>query len=151
MSPPGARHGNLQSRLAVALGSMGETKGHGQSYTEVGSVLRRNPDHVLGPDAAFVANRSLPAAISSEGFLETIPELVVEIRSKNDAKAEIEAKVAEYISAGVLQVWIVDPASETIAEHRPNLPPRTLGKGDALQCEDIIPGFRLELAELFRE
>ena len=151
MAPPGATHGNLQAIFGGELLMQGQKKGHGKAYTEVGVVLARRPDHVLGPDAAFVASRSLPSRISSEGFLETIPELVVEIRSKNDTKAEIETKVADYLKAGVELVLVVDPASETVAEHRPNSPPQTLGKDDALQCETIIPGFRLSLAELFRE
>ena len=151
MSPTGARHGSLQSRLAAALILMGETKGHGRTYTEVGIVLERSPDHVVGPDTAFVMARSLPAGISSEGYLDTIPELVVAIRSKNDTNAEIDEKVADYLKAGAQLVWAVDPEAETVAEHRPQSRPRTLGTTDTLACDDIIPGFRLPLAELFRE
>jgi len=151
LSPPGARHGSLQVRLGAALLSQGEVNGHGKAYSKVGVVLERSPDHVLGPDAAFVMSRSLPAKISSEGFLETIPELIVEVRSKNDANAEIDQKIADYLNVGVQLVWIADPATETVVEHRPQAFPQTFGKGDSLQCEDIIPGFRLALAELFRQ
>jgi Uma2 family endonuclease len=35
----------------------------------------------------------LPAKLSREGYFETIPDLVVEIRSKNDTTPEIETKV----------------------------------------------------------
>ncbi len=63
MSPPGARHGNLQVRFGSALVTQGEAKGHGTAYTEVGIVLGRNPDHVFGADAAFAAKQSLPARI----------------------------------------------------------------------------------------
>src|SRR5436190_22752230 len=80
MSPPGATHGNLQNRIGKALGVQGEDKGHGKAYTEVGIVLARGPDHVVGADAAFVTKHSLPARESPEGYLETIPELVVEVR-----------------------------------------------------------------------
>src|SRR5687767_6280074 len=48
MSPPGATHGNLQSRIATALTTQGEEKRHGKAYTEVGNVLARNPDHLVG-------------------------------------------------------------------------------------------------------
>jgi Uma2 family endonuclease len=149
MSPPGATHGNLQSRLAAALFTQGEEKGHGKSYTEVGIVLARNPDHLVGADAAFVVKRSLPAREVKEGYLETIPELVVEIRSKNDTDTEINEKVADYLQAGVRLVWIVDPEPESVVEHRPGSPARTNQKSDTLTCEDIIPGFRLALFDLF--
>jgi len=151
VSPPGAIHGNLQSRIATALTTQGEMKGHGKAYTEVAVVLARSPDHVVGADAAFISKRSLPARQTSEGYLETIPELVVEIRSKNDTTSEIKERVADYLKAGVQLVWVVDADSEDVAEHRPNTEPRVLTTADVLTCEDIIPGFRLSLADLFRE
>ena len=150
MSPPGARHGNFQVRIGGALLAQGESKGCGKAYTEVGIVLARKPDHIVGADAAFVTSQSSPARESPEGYLETIPELVVEVRSKNDTNAEIAEKVADYLRAGTKLIWVLDPLPETVTEHRPNLQPKTLAKSAALTCEDIIPGFRLSLAELFR-
>ena len=41
----------------------------------------------------------MPIRESREGYLETIPELVVEIRSKNDSSAEINQKIAEYLAS----------------------------------------------------
>jgi Uma2 family endonuclease len=151
MSPPGAQHGNFQACIANALFAQGQMKGHGKAYTEVGVVLQRKPDHIVGADAAFVTMRSLPAREAPEGYLETIPELVVEIRSKNDTTVEIEEKVADYLRAGTKLVWVVDPEPETVTEHRPKSQPKIYGKNDALTCEDIIPGFRLTLAELFQD
>jgi Uma2 family endonuclease len=81
--------------------AQGEQKGHGKAYTEVGIVLARNPDHLVGADAAFIMNRSLPAREAPEGYLETVPELIVEIRSKNDTTTEINEKVTDYLQAGV--------------------------------------------------
>lgn len=151
MSPPGAGHGNIQARWGAELWFQGEAKKLGLAYAEVGIVLARNPDHVVSPDAAFVKNHSLPVKVSSEGFLETIPELVVEIRSKNDSTKQIAEKVADYLQAGVQLVWIVDSTAQAVTEHRGNLQPKVLGVADTLQCEDIIPNFRLSIAELFRE
>ena len=150
MSPPGATHAKLQNRLGAALFVQGEEKGHGTAYTEVGVVLGRNPDHLVGADAAFVTKRSLPAREVKEGYLETIPELVIEIRSKNDTTTEINEKVNDYLQAGVQLVWVVDPEPESVNEHRPSSLPKTHNKASALTCDDIIPGFRLALADLFR-
>ena len=151
LSPPGAIHGSLQARIAAALLNQGEAKGHGKAYTEVAVVLDRNPDHVVGADAAFIAKRSLPARESPEGYLETIPELIVEIKSKNDTTTEIVVKVQDYLQAGVNLIWVLEPAPQTVIEHRPNSQPKSYGKSDSLVCDDIIPGLRLSLADLFRE
>jgi Uma2 family endonuclease len=151
MSPTGRRHGQIHSAIAAALYTQGQQRGLGEAYVETGVVLWRNPDRMVGPDASFVMSRSLPARESSEGFLETIPELVVEVRSKNDAAAEIDDKVVDYLKAGVRIVWIVEPANELVVEHRVDRPAKMLGKADILKCEDVIPGFHLALADLFQQ
>ena len=68
MSPPGALHGSLQNRMVAALLIQGEIKGYGKAFTEVGIVLDRKPDHIVGADAAFIATRSLPARIARRIF-----------------------------------------------------------------------------------
>jgi Uma2 family endonuclease len=114
-------------------------------------VLEREPDHIVGADNAFISSRSLPARESPEGYLETIPELVVEIRSKNDTSAEIETKVADYLKASCALVWVVEPGPKCVIEHRPKAEPKTYGLTQALTCDDVIPGFRLTLTELFKD
>src|SRR5690349_251333 len=101
MAPPGGEHGRVQHRVGWVLAHYAERLGLGEAFGEVGIILRRNPDRLVGPDAAFVATRSLPVRLSSEGYLETIPELVVEVRSKNDTVPELREKIDEYLEAGV--------------------------------------------------
>lgn len=149
--PNSARHGSIQARIGAELHTLGKKHGIGRAFMNVGVVLWRRPDRVVGPDAAFVTNRSLPLRVSPEEFLETVPELVVEIRDTNDSISELRNKVADYLKAGVGLVWNVDPATESVVEHRPNGEPRSFGKRDTLQCENIIPDFQLALAELFRQ
>ena len=48
-----------------------------------------------------------------------MPDLVVEVRSKNDTAAEVESKVASYLQGGVKVVWVADPSAKTIAAYRP--------------------------------
>ncbi len=149
VSPPGAAHGFLQNLIANALTMHGQMKGFGRAYTKVGIVLKRNPDHIVGADNAFITSRSLPVRESPEGYLETIPQLVVEIRSKNDTPAEIKDKAADYLRYGVQLVWVVDPEPETVIEYRLNSTPKTYTQADKLTCDDIIPRFKLLVAELF--
>lgn len=151
ISPTGWRHGSLQTRIASALYGHGEQEGHGQVFCETGIILWRKPDRVLGPDVAFVARRSMPLQESPEGYLETIPELVVEVRSKNDSKPYVERKVADFLKAGVKIVWVVDPNAETVTDYHADVAPRVFDVSATLYCEAIIPGFSLPLAELFRE
>ena len=151
MAPPGDIHGSAQNRIGSALLVQGEMRGLGKARTEVGVIVRRSPDRLVCPDALFVATSSLPIRRSAEGYLETIPELVAEIRSPNDTGPEIQAKVDEYLGAGVRVVWVVDPAKLTVTAHRLRQSPQVFGPTDTLTVPDVIPGFQYALADLFRE
>jgi Uma2 family endonuclease len=143
MPPPGFEHAAVGLKVGAALLNLGEERGHGKATGDVGIILRRNPDHVYGADAAFIANHRLPARIAPEGYLETIPDLVVEVRSKNDTLAALARKAAEYLEAGGVVVWVADPINCNVVEHRQGAEPRTYGEDDTLTLEDIIPGFEL--------
>lgn len=148
MAPPGDIHGRRQARFSAFLFLHGEQPGHGQVRAEVGVLLRRNPDHLLGPDAAFLTTAQLPPRLSPEGYLLTVPALVVEIRSKNDTQPEIDAKVRDYLAAGAVLVWVADPDARTVTAHRANQPPAVFTVTDTLTADPVIPGFTVPVAEL---
>ncbi len=150
MAPPGDTHGAVESNLATQLKVQGEWRGLGKARCgDVAVILWRNPDRVVGADAAFIANSSLPIRVSKEGYLETIPDLVVEVRSKNDSLPEVERKVNDYLHAGVRVVWVADPAVQTVTAYRPGRPPQPFLADDTLTVEDVIPGFRLAVRDAF--
>lgn len=99
----------------------------------------------------FAAEKSLPLRISPEGYWLTIPELVVEIRSKNDSIKYIERKVEHYLKAGVELVWVVDPAVRTVTLHTAGSEPAVRGTEGVLELPGLIPGFSLPVADVFRE
>jgi Uma2 family endonuclease len=148
-SLPGDEHGAVQGNFLADLKAQGERRGLGKARGEVGVILWRNPDHVVGPEALFVANPSLPLRLSRESYLETIPDLIVEVRSKNDTQPEVDQKVADYLKAGVKVVWVADPAKETVTEYRLGQPPRVYTIVDTLTIEDIIPGFQMTVRQVF--
>ncbi len=151
MVPPGVPHGTVQLTVGAHLKMQGDLQGHGKAMTEVGVILWRGPDRVVTPDVLFLAKKSLPARISREGYLETIPELVVEVRSKNDSIKYMERKVAHYLKAGVEIVWVVDPSVKTVAVHKQTGEPSLHREGDVLELPGIIPNFSLALVDVFRE
>jgi len=144
MPPPGDIHGRRQAKIVQYLGNEAEDRGLGEVRAEVGIVLRRNPDRVVGADAAFILTASLPVRRAKEGYLETIPEIVIEIRSKN----EVRAKKQEYFDAGVKLVWVLEPDDRTVAAHEPGKPVKLFTTADTL-VTDLLPGFAVPVAKLF--
>jgi Uma2 family endonuclease len=124
-----------------------EFKGLGETCGEVGVVLSRAPDRVVGADAAFVLKESLPIRRSREDYLITIPE-IIEVRSKNDWMPELHSKCEQYLAAGSVLVWVLDPGKKTVTEHRHDATPVTWNADDVLTC-DLLPGFAEPVKHLF--
>lgn len=55
----------------------------------------------------------------------------------------------EYLASGTRLVWVVDPATRSVAVYRSRDDIRLLTEGDVLEGGDVLPGFRLSIAELF--
>ena len=149
MAPPGGDHGRKQHVVGRILDREAESKGLGRAYGEVGIVLRRNPDRVVGPAVSLIGRDQWPPKVTPEDFLETIPKLVVEIRSKNDTMPEIESKVAEYLAAGVIEVWVLDPENKSIAKHRAD-GVTLLDETEVLESE-LLPRFNVSVAQFFAD
>jgi Uma2 family endonuclease len=142
MPPLDDVHGAVECNLVYELTVQGQRAGHGKARCGgVGVILERNPDHVFGVDVLFVSNRRLPIRRSPEEYLETIPELVVEVCSKNDTRAALAIRAKDYIRAGVVVVWVVDPMKREVAEYRQGGAVRIYAGADTLTVEDVIPGF----------
>jgi Uma2 family endonuclease len=150
MAPPGFTHGFQQSAILFQLQLHGQRPGHGLAVGESGLLLGRRPDTLLAPDAAFILTKSLPVKRTKEGYLATIPELVVEVKSKNDSAKELAEKVAMYLAAGVDRVWVLDGSKKTVTVHT-SAGKATLFAADTLTADGLIPGFAVSVAELFSE
>ena len=149
MPPANFDHFNDTGRLILRVGAFVEAHGLGVVGAEGGFRLRRDPDTVLAPDVAYVRQERLPPPGQRAGFPDLAPDLVVEVLSPSNTPAEVARKVAIYLAAGTELVWVVDRPRQSVTVHRAGRPQRTLGLGDVLEGEDVLPGFGLPLAELF--
>jgi Uma2 family endonuclease len=118
---------------------------------EAGYLLARDPDTVLVPDVSIISIADAPLVQQQTGYPPVVPLLVVEVVSQSNRPAEIRRKVAIYIEAGVRLVWIVDKRQRRVTVHRADSTSAILRQadGNALDGEDVLPGFRLALADLF--
>ena len=152
MSPAADRHGEIALTIGSLLRNIVVSSRLGTVYgAETGFVLRRAPDTVLAPDASFVATGRRPPTDQRHRFSAVAPDLVVEVVSPSDRHRYVSAKVAAYLDAGVRLIWVVEPRTRTVTIHMPGLPERVVGEGQTLDGGDVLPGFTLEVAEVFVE
>ncbi len=149
MTPVGLEHGVVVVALAALLRGYATKKGLGLVCTEVGFRLSRSPDTVRAPDVAFVAKRRLPAEGVPRKFADFPPDLAVEVLSPDDTAGEILRKIEEYLAAGVALTWVVDPATRTVKVYRSLGDIQVLSADQELDGEEVLPGFRSRVAEIF--
>ena len=107
------------------------------------------PDRIRKPDASFVRRERFSPDLYGEEFMPIRPDIAVEVISKNDLAVQLEAKIEEYLEAGVPLVWVVYPESRTVQIHRADNSISRLRESDVLTGEEIFPAFRCRVAEFF--
>ena len=114
-----------------------------------GYIVGRNPDSVLAPSLGIVASAAVEAMSNDgEGYVDGAPIIAVENQDYSDDERLIARKADLHLAGGAQEFWWVRSMSDSVAVHRLGWPVHTLHVGDAL-TSDVLPGFRLELSELF--
>lgn len=151
MAPAGGEHASIAMTIGAMLWAHARARNAGTVFgSDAGFVLARNPDTLLSADVAFVRAERLPPKDRQIGFLELAPDLTVEVVSPSDRPSEVTEKVGIYLSAGVQMVLVVEPRPKTVTIHRPGQAALVRQEDDVLDCGDVLPGFRVPVAEIFR-
>ena len=145
--PPGLRHGRIALDLGRRLADHVDANHLGRVYVESGFKLASHPDTVRGPDVAFISQSRLPEP-EPVGYPAFAPDLVVEILSPTDRPGEVLGKLADWLSAGTRLVWVVDPERRLARVYRADGAEAIVTAEQALQGEDVVPGFVCPLATI---
>lgn len=147
---PGTRHGHVALHLGALLDAHVRRHRLGVALgNDSGFILSRSPDTVRGPDVSFVSRSRFDDLRDTTKAFPGAPDLAVEVLSPTNTPASIHAKVADYLAAGTRRVWVVDPEMETVVVYRSLLSPNRLETDDILDGEDVVPGFRVCVREIF--
>ncbi len=151
LSPTGHSHGWVESNIAGDLRNWVRSTRSGRVLTgEVGIYIRRNPDTVRAADVVYISNERFSGQ-GAAGYLDVPPELVVEILSPEDRWSEVMTKLDDYFSAGVDRALVVDSKQRRLFSYRSLTEVRQFTEGDVFTDEELLPGFRLPVADLFRD
>jgi Uma2 family endonuclease len=147
VSPAGGRHGAVAVRLSARLLAFVEPRGLGHVF-DSSTGFRLPGGNVRSPDVSFVSRGRFEGDELPEGFSPVPPDLAVEVLSPEDRSRDVLDKVGEYLDAGVRLVWVIDPGARSATAYRALASARTLGAGEDLEGEDVLPGFRCPLSEV---
>lgn len=145
MSPSGARHARVAAQFIASLGAHLKQGSSGAVYaTGAGFRIARQPDTVRAPDAAFVRAERV---VDTAAFFDGPPDVAFEVISPGDTYSEIVEKTLDWLRAGVQAVVVIDPRTKSVRVHRAD---GASNVEDVLEVDEVIPGWRLPLTELFQ-
>ena len=147
---PGGRHGDVAMEAGFTIKSHVKAHRLGKVYAaETGFVIEHDPDTVRCPKVSFVRADRLHLIVDDEKFLPFAPDLAVEVASPSDRPGEIAEKTARWLAAGTRMVWNLYPKTITATVHRSGAEPRTFSAEKEIDGEDVMPGFRCRVGDLF--
>ena len=100
------------------------------------------------PDVAILLERRSWEG-ESGSWIRGAPDVAVEVLSPSNTPEAMLEKMRDYFNAGALRVWTVDPKARTVTIHRADGSETIFREGDRLEYLDVLPGFALEVRELF--
>lgn len=113
-----------------------------------GGYVINGEDYI--PDVAFMSYKRQPVRPNKVAYNPVAPDLVVEVLSPGNTAKEIATKIVNYMTANTI-VWLVDPDEKTIDVWIPGQPVKRLRAGDVLEGGELLPGFKLAVADIFED
>ncbi|MDJ1180317.1 Uma2 family endonuclease [Roseofilum sp. BLCC_M91] len=152
MGNSGALHGNIAIILSSALFAVVNAQKLGIVFDSSTAFKMKNGNR-RSPDISFFAKERLQGMTElPSGFLEGAPDLVVEVLSPGNTVEEMHDKLVDYFDNGTRLAWMIHPSEHYVLVYRSaQEPDRLLKSVDALEGEEVIPGFSLPVAHLFQK
>jgi Uma2 family endonuclease len=111
MPPNKVIHADTVENLADLLKAQVDRRTVQVRVSTFGLVIRRDPLSTRVPDIAVFIRSNV---IERDGYIHSAPELVVEVLSPANTRSERAAKLQDYESLGVPEVWVVSPEAQTV-------------------------------------
>jgi Uma2 family endonuclease len=147
--PPRPKHAALQyavcelfnrfgrpSRLAIAFPELRATFGE---FSRVPDVAVYAWDRIRRDDAGKL----------TDDYYTEPPDIVVEVISPGETPNRMFGRCLWFVENGVRAVLLIDPYDESILSFRPNGVMVLLRGADAVDLDDILPGFTITVDRVF--
>ena len=124
-------------------------QGQGEVGIEWAVVLkRREKDWVPIPDVLYISHERLVMEDGEDGPCPVPPDLAVEVISPDQSFGEMAEKAMDYLYAGVLRVWVVDPRVQSFTVFVSDSLPITY-RGETSIRDDVLPGLEFSAQAFF--
>jgi Uma2 family endonuclease len=146
------QHEQICQRLNFALESfnrahrLGAVFGSSMGFWMAGRNCR-------APDVAFVPKarlHELGFKPNTKTFFTGAPDLAIEVLSPGNTRAEMDERLTDFFASGAQIVWVIHPEEQFVEVCHSLTDRRIVGPAGELEGEHLLPGFRVQLSELFK-
>jgi Uma2 family endonuclease len=154
MSPTGGTAGRKNSRLTQQVRNWTDRDSTGEAFDSSTVFILPNGAR-RSPDVSWIKLErwNQLTQVQQDGFPPLAPDFVIELVSPSDLKnqryQDLQAKMQEYIDNGVQLGWLIEPAAKIVEIYRTGKQVEILTNPQTLLGENILPGFVLDLGEIF--
>ena len=100
-------------------------------------------------DVSYTRHDRIPDCSERGDFPRNAPDLTVEVLSPAEQTVSVLDRIAMFLAAGTLRVWLVDPETRLITVFHPDRGPEVRSVGDTLYGDEVLPGFITPVEEIF--
>ena len=150
MPPTGSDTGNKNADILGQLWLWNRHTQLGQIFdSSSGFHLPNGADR--SPDVSWISQDRWDTLTPEEksGFAPLCPDFVLELRSKHDSLESLQQKMQEYQENGAKLGWLIDRTRKKVEIYRPKKSVEVQNSPNSLSGEDILPGFTLDLSEIW--
>jgi Uma2 family endonuclease len=154
MSPTGGTAGEKNFNLYLDFGIWNRQTKLGKAFDSSTIFVLPNGAR-RSPDVSWIKLErwNQLTGAQQDGFPPLAPDFVIELVSPSDLKnqryKDLQEKMQEYIDNGVQLGWLIEPAAKTVEIYRPDKQVEVLKNTQTLLGETVLPGFILDLGEIF--
>jgi len=105
-------------------------------------------EDTFNPDIGYISKARMPEKPPRE--VPMSPDLAVEVKSPTDSKREMRRKAEKYLAYGTRLVWLVFPEDQIVEVYWLDNDVQTVGIDGVLDGRDVLPGFTLAVADIFK-
>jgi len=149
ISPVGGESGKRELNLGAQIFIWNQTTELGEVFSS-STIFKLPLGSQRSPDAAWVELSRWNALTDEDRsqFPPLAPDFVIELRSRTDRLPELQAKMIEYRDNGVRLGLLINPQDRQVEIYRIGVEVEILQSPISVSCNDVLPGFILNLARI---
>jgi len=154
MNPTGGKAGERNLNLYLDLGNWNRQNKLGTAFDSSTIFVLPNGAR-RSPDVSWIASARWNQLTQKQqdGFPPIVPDFAIELVSPSDLRSQryedLQNKMQEYLDNDVKLGWLIEPKAKLVEIYRQGKAVEILNNPQNLSGEDVLPGFVLNLKDIF--